>query len=281
MRCSGPRRLDPRKFYSIVAKHGTPPAIVATLHAPRDYPELADFTAKLAGTPSHSSPMTHDSPECSAPPRFISFVKARQPNMDFPRQQSRLSRPKCTMSEDFKASHASNDAGVRGKSLTNPRAAGGRGRLRPGARLPSERDLDAQQLGVGRAPQCASACAPCQVLPRGPLLKNLPQGAAPRAALHRPARLGAVVISRPFCRTCIKLGRITTEQFTERHRASPNKVVPAAWRAADRVTSPAPRPQTFEARPERASARDYVSRGTGSPGIPPDPKPWQRASTPS
>jgi tripartite-type tricarboxylate transporter receptor subunit TctC len=62
--------LDPLTFYSIVAKHGTPPAIVATLHrAIVDIVNLPDFTAKLRDN-LRIEPMT-DSPE-----GFREFLKA-------------------------------------------------------------------------------------------------------------------------------------------------------------------------------------------------------------
>ena len=62
--------LDPLTFYSIVAKHGTPPAIVATLHrAIVEIVNSPDFTAKLRDN-LRIEPMT-DSPES-----FREFLKA-------------------------------------------------------------------------------------------------------------------------------------------------------------------------------------------------------------
>src|SRR5258708_10674082 len=62
--------LDPLTFYSIVARHGTPPAIVATLNrAIVEIVNAADFTAKLRDN-LRIEPMT-DTPE-----EFRDFLKA-------------------------------------------------------------------------------------------------------------------------------------------------------------------------------------------------------------
>jgi len=67
---AGLEGLDPLTFYSIVAKHGTPPAIVATLNrAIVDIVNSPDFTAKLRDN-------LRIEPKADTPESFREFLKA-------------------------------------------------------------------------------------------------------------------------------------------------------------------------------------------------------------